>query len=346
MRRRVLLGVMLAAGAVIVQPKVALAQRDIAFVDVSVLPMGKAEEVHSHQTVLVRRGMILRIGRVDSIHLAPGTHRIDGRGRFLVPGLADMHTHDDDPADVPLFLANGVTTTLHMGGSSVWYRRSLRANIAAGRAIAPYPLSALLVDGPGDAGGVGVVPASPAEARRVVAEARSKGYDYIKIYSRVQPDIFDAVMSEAARVNITVTGHVVRSVGLARSLTSGERMLAHGEEYLTVFDDDDHPDSTKIPELVRLTIATHAWVTPNLMGIQRIAEQWGKGDSVVEGWLATADAHLMRPGLREKWRSKGFTRLKGTYDAQAGFVRQLVPALYRAGVPLLAGTDTPDLAGS
>lgn len=314
------------------------------FDHVAVVTMADAN-VLQDQAVVVRDGRIVGIAAAGAAPLPQGARVIEGRGRFLAPGLADMHTHVDDPLDFPLLLANGVTTTLNMGGASSAYVHAIRTDIRSGRMLAPDPLIGLLVDGPGDAGGKGIVPKSADEAKRVVDNAKAEGYDYIKVYSRLQPEMFEAIMAEAARIGIPVVGHVVRSVGLEKSLARGQVMIAHAEEYLTVFDDDNHPDFARIPALVQATQTHHVVVTANLMGIDNIAAQWGKGDAVVERWLATPEALHMRPELRARWRAKGFTRLSGTYDAQAAFATALVKALHAAGVPILAGTDTPDLVG-
>lgn len=315
------------------------------FDHVAVVTMADAN-VLQDQTVVVRDGRIVSITPAGETPPQKGGKVIDGRGRFLAPGLADMHTHIDDPLDFPLLLANGVTTTLNMGGASSAYVHALRAGIRSGRILGPDPMLGLLVDGPGDAGGKGLVPKSTDEARRVVDNAKAEGYDYIKVYSRLQPDMFEAIMDEASRIGIPVIGHVVRSVGLEKSFARGQVMVAHAEEYLTVFDDDDHPDFARIPELVQLTSKYKVVVTANLMGIDNIAAQWGKGDALVEGLLTTPEALRMRPELRARWRAKGYSRMAGTYNAQATFATALVKALHAAGVPILAGTDAPDIVGS
>ena len=151
-----------------------------AFVDVSVLPMDR-EQVLLHQTIIVRNGVIVRIGPAVNAHVPRGAKIISGQGRWLTPGLVDMHTHVDNPADFPLLLASGVTTTLNMGGASEAYVGPIRRDIRAGRIAGPEPLLAFKIDGPGDVGGTSVVPASAAEARSAVRRAKLEQYDYLKI---------------------------------------------------------------------------------------------------------------------------------------------------------------------
>lgn len=313
-----------------------------AFVDVSVVPMDR-ERVLEHQTVIVRGPMIIRVGPARSTRPPHGALVIDGRGGWLMPGLADMHTHVDNPADFPLLLAAGVTTTLNMGGASEAYRGPIREAIRDGRMIGPNVLTGLMIDGPGDPGASAVKPRDETEARRYVRSARSRGYDYIKIYSRLAPDIFAAIMDEAARQHMPVVGHVVRSVGLKAGLDHGQVMIAHAEEYLTVFDDAP-PRDQEIPALVDLTVQSHATVTANISGLARIAEQWGRPDQVRK-YLDSEDARLLRPAIRAKWRDAAYARLDGSYTAESMFCDKLVAALHAGGVPILIGTDTPDIPG-
>ncbi|MGZ8363240.1 MAG: amidohydrolase family protein [Caulobacteraceae bacterium] len=314
-----------------------------AFVDVTVIPMDRPGMM-THQTVLVRDARIAAIGRTGAVRIPRSARVIKGRGRWLIPGLADMHTHIDDPRDFPLLLANGVTTTLNMGGASENYRTTIRARLRRGEMLGPYPLMAKKFDGPGDPGGKSVVPNTTDEARAEVRRARSEGFDYIKLYARLTPDIFEAITDEAARQHIAVIGHAVRSVGLKAGIEHGQIMIAHAEEYLTVFDDDSVPDYGRIPELVRMTASHNVTVTANIFGIAKIAEQWGKPDQV-SAYLGDPRFQFLRPDLREKWRKASYARLPDTYSAQARFTEKLTAVLHDAHVPIIVGTDAPDIPG-
>ena len=103
----------------------------IAFHDVSVIPMD-TERVLPHQIVLIRNSRIVEVGSVSAVRLPPGAVLIDGRGKFLMPGLADMHTHVDRKEMLPLFLAAGVTTALNMGLASPEFVTTTRDEIRRG----------------------------------------------------------------------------------------------------------------------------------------------------------------------------------------------------------------------
>ena len=113
----------------------------VAFVDVNVIPMDR-ERVEAHQTVLVRGDRIAAVGRSADVAVPPDATVIDGRGRFLLPGLVDSHTHintdipwapaRDDFGDAPMYLAYGVTTVVNLSGSPTqldWRRRVATAEL-------------------------------------------------------------------------------------------------------------------------------------------------------------------------------------------------------------------------
>lgn len=125
--------------------------KSIALQDISVIPMD-TERVLSHHTVLVRNGKIADVGPSNSVNLPPGTVVIDGRDKFLMPGMADMHTHVDRKAMLPLFLAAGVTTVLNMGTASPEFVTAARDEIRRGSVVGPRVLAAFMIDGPGDPG--------------------------------------------------------------------------------------------------------------------------------------------------------------------------------------------------
>ncbi len=120
-------------------------------------------------------------------------------------------------------------------------------------------------------------------------------------------------------------------------------MLAHGEEYLTVFNDAP-PEDARIAELMKLSRRHGVTVTANVQGIATIAAQWGKPEAVAQ-YLQRPEALRMRPELRKKWERAAYQRLDGQYAAEAAFVQRLTTALHDARVPILVGTDTPDIQG-
>jgi len=204
-----------------------------AFVDVNVIPM-TAEQVLPHQTVLVSGSTIAAVGPAKQVRIPDGYARIEEKGAFLMPGLADMHTHVNERDELLLYTANGVTTLLHMGQAQASFVDHVRAEIEAGDTVGPRIYFAFMVDGSPELGRPYVK--TPEQARAAVLFAKGSGYDFIKLYNAITAPEFDAIVAEATRQQMAVIGHGVRAVGLPEALTRGQVMVAHAEEfYYTAF---------------------------------------------------------------------------------------------------------------
>jgi imidazolonepropionase-like amidohydrolase len=161
-------------------------EQGLAFVDVSIVPMD-ADHVLEHKTVLIRGDRIAAFGPAASTPIPDGATRIDGHGKWLMPGLVDMHVHLDDADDGTLYVANGVTTIRNMWGTP--QTLATRADYAAGRALGPT----VYTTGPILDGKPVVWPGSIAienaeEAEKEVADEKAAGYDFVKVYSRLGKD--------------------------------------------------------------------------------------------------------------------------------------------------------------
>ena len=153
---------------------------------------------------------------------------------------------------LPLFLASGVTTMLNMGLASPEFVTTTRDEIRKGSVVGPRVFAAFMIDGPGNARSQ-YVPVCERDARAAVERATLEGYDFIKAYERLQPDIYAAVLDEAKKQHIAVVGHVSKAVGLESSLAQGQVMIAHAEEYYKTYF-ENKPDDTRIPTAVELTL--------------------------------------------------------------------------------------------
>ena len=152
-----------------------------AFVNVNVVPMD-SERILSGQTVIVQGDRIAEIGSVDTIAIPEDAQRIDGSGKYLMPGLVDMHVHQRNETHLTLFVANGVTTIRNMWGTE--YHLKLREEIKEGKHIAPTLFTAgPIIDGNPPAWRSSIVVETPEQARQVVADNKTAGYDFIKAYT-------------------------------------------------------------------------------------------------------------------------------------------------------------------
>lgn len=318
-----------------------------AFVDVNVVPMD-AERVLPHRTVLVRDGRIDAVG--ERLAVPPGARVVDGHGRaWLAPGLADMHTHAGSAEEMKVYLANGVTSVLHMGEASNAFMGQVRPAIHEGRKPGPHVYAAFVVDGAPRYGHFAVTNAD--EARWIVRLAKRNGYEFIKVYNDLSPEAFAALIEEGRAQGLAVVGHGVTRVGLERQLDAGQLMVAHLEEFLyTFFSDpggdagDAAPDAQRIPAAIALLKRDRAFVTADLATYAAIAQQWGKPD-VVAGFLRRPEVRYVSPEQRIDWAGSGYARRQGSLDARLGFLGRFAKALADADVPLIAGTDAPTIPG-
>lgn len=316
-----------------------------AFVHVNVVPMDQPRVLRD-QTVVVADGRITAIG--EGVTPPPGARIVDGHGAaYLSPGLADMHTHSDTKRDLAVYLANGVTTVLNMGEASNSFMDQVRPAANRGAIPAPHVYAALVVDGGARYGHLMVT--TPAEARAVVGLAKTNGYDFIKVYNDLSPECFDALIREGARLGMPVVGHGVTRVGLRRQLAAGQLMVAHTEEFLyTVFSQtassSQAPPLDEIPPVVAFIKRHHAFVTADLNTYATIARQWGR-PAVVEAMLQAPEVRYLAPEDRIAWRSEDYASRSGDLAQRVAFLKRFTKAMDEAGVPLIAGTDTPGIPG-
>ncbi|HEV3468291.1 MAG TPA: amidohydrolase family protein [Pyrinomonadaceae bacterium] len=333
--------------------------RPLAFVGVNVIPM-TGGGVLRNRTVIVRRGRIERIGPARSVRPPAGALRVEGRGRYLLPGLVDFHVHLRDPSELLSYLSYGVTTVVQMSGPSGNVRDvlALRRQIASGEVLGPnlYATGKMLDGSPPIFPNVSTVVTTPAEARRAVAEQHRAGVDFIKVYNNLGPEEHRAAAEEAHRLGLAVLGHVPRRVGRPRALQAAlaarQDMIAHAEEFFfTYFYGDTEsllkqglpprPDRSRIPEVVRMVRESGAAVTANLSFSAMLLRQLED----LEGVFADPEFAYLSPGVAEMWREQNPTRRRDLEQfslrerAKYPFLQGLVRALEAGGVPLLVGTD-------
>lgn len=328
-------------GCLILSSSVLAQTTSSAFVDVNVVPMDN-DQVLTHQTVLVRGHSITALGPVSSINVPADVQRIEGHGTaYLLPGLADMHTHIWDGMDLALYIANGVTTILDMGEAANSVVANANQAIDRGIRIGPHIFFSFMIDGSPKQSRFFVT--SPDQGRHAVELAKVNGYDFIKVYNDVSAPAFTAIVDESKRQGMAVIGHGVRAVGLPRALFAGQVMVAHAEEFFyTAFHEQTH--EADIPAVVATTARSGAFVTPTLSTIETISKQWGKPE-VVTDFLHDQRAKYMSPSMRLYWSYRDYASRTGSIARMVSFLHELTKALQVAGVPLLAGTDSPVIPG-
>jgi imidazolonepropionase-like amidohydrolase len=312
------------------------------FVNVSVVPMDQ-ERVLPGQTVLVRDGRIVAVGPAAGIAIPAGTTRIDGRGKFLMPGFVDVHVHMDGPRDIQLellkmYVVNGVTTIMNLRGRPE--HLALRREIREGRVFGPT----LYTVGP-FVNQPFVVTADSVE-QEVVAQRRA-GYDFIKLHGDLSREAYARLNAVARREGIRVIGHAPRNLGIDALFAHGQYALAHAEEFL--YDttnssrDADLPTfEPRIPDLARRMVAANIWLMPNLTAYHNIGLMVENLDKV----LARPEMRYLPVRVRMGWgpETNPYTRRFPSTMAPGIFARhallqKLTKHFDSVGVKLLIGTD-------
>jgi imidazolonepropionase-like amidohydrolase len=202
----------------------------VAVLNVNVIPMDE-ERIVAGQNVVIRDGLITDIGPVDQVMVPDSALEIDGTGRYLMPGLADMHIHIGGTTtevrnDHILYLANGITTVREMwGDQQTLAEREAGASGLFGPTI--YAASPGM-DGPGGPWAGFTAPiTSVDQAISTVRQHHAAGFDFIKVYNLLAPAIYQAIVDEATALDIRVVGHVPQAVGLEASLAAQQASMEH-----------------------------------------------------------------------------------------------------------------------
>ncbi len=242
-----------------------------AFVGVSVVPMDR-ETVLPDQTVIVEGDRIVAVGPTGSIGLPAGAVRIDAAGRYLMPGLVDMHVHIREH-ELFAYVANGITSVRNMWGYTAL--PEIMRQIESGAVVGPTIYSA----SPGLDGPPGYWPQTqviddPARADALVAAQVAAGWLFIKVYQNLSLGVYDAIMTAARARGIRVVGHVPTDVPVEHALEAGQVSLEHLHGYdLALTRRNRGPfdpvtwtdiDASKLPDLAERTRLAGAWNCPTL----------------------------------------------------------------------------------
>lgn len=277
--------------------------------DVQVITM-TGEQVLPGRSVLIASGRIETIGGNE---LTPGAGAvvIEGRGRYLLPALIDMHVHLNT-TDLPLYPQHGITTVRNMWG---WPGLiPLIARVESGELTGPRIISASqgLDDEPVQWPAT-VVVSNPAAAAQAVRAQRDMGWRYLKVYTRLRRDTYAAIMAEAAASGMIPIGHVPLAVPVQEAIAMGQRTIEHLTGYDRAVSRSGNAgtggwidaDPSRYPGLATLTAGAGVWNCPTLAIYSELSKQ---------------SPPSVRAAILEQRR-------------------RFVEELLRAGAPLLAGSD-------
>jgi imidazolonepropionase-like amidohydrolase len=341
----------------------------LVIVHVTVIDPGTSS-VEGDRTVVVRGDRIASVSSSKSFHALAGGRVVDGTGKFLIPGLWDMHVHtafgDWFPGGrdviLPLFIANGVTGVRDMGGD-VPVLQDWRNQIEAGQLTGPRMiysgpmLDGYLPDGKNLRFPSSVAVTSPAEARAAVDSLVAQDVDFIKVQSLLSLESYLAAADEARKRKLPIVGHVPDKVRITQVVAAGQKSIEHlmglfegcsGQEDKFIRGEGSTEllltanDPKKCDNLIKLLAKTQTWQVPTLT--------WQRGGTFLDqlDWKhQPLDRYVPAYWRDVTWRRfhdammpdllKDPLPLRREYFA---LNLQMVAKLHRAGVPFLAGTDT------
>jgi len=339
-------------------------------------------------TVVVEGDRIVAVRPWKKTHTPKNAAIVDGAGKFLIPGLWDMHVHGASDARAPwshlLFLANGVVGVRDMSGppdAHAW--RATQAPNPDSFNPGPSPtiyLGSPIVDGPNPVWPDSIVAADEAQGREVVDEQQQRGADFLKVYSRLSRNVYFAIADEANKRGIPFEGHVPESVTAVEASNAGQKSIEHLtrvaegcskegtaidselERFRALFRAPDATMAKKIDSgknIIRLNMRVvetfdqataqslfalfaknGTWQTPTLTLLR----------AEIDDPLPANDPRLkyLSKDVRAKWDAGYYGNVPP--EPRAAIVKltrvqfdesvKLVGLMYRAGVPILAGTDT------
>jgi len=313
------------------------------------------------QTVRIRGDRIVSIAPTQEADTTlPG---VDAHGAFLIPGLWDMHVHVHDADELPLYVANGVTGIRIMSGERDAAR--LRAELAKESPSPQIYLASAIVDGNPPIWPESIVVKKPADARRAVDEIKGSGADFVKVYSRIPRDAYFAIADEAKQQHIPFEGHVPDAVTAQEASQAGQRSIEHltgialacsGRQEAQMADYNRAPyfrdrlvieaqafnslDQAKCKELFAEFRTNETWQVPTLS----VLRMWGRLDD--SKFLSDPRLAYIDKRFRDRWMERLQPQLRRWNNSEFQLARQLfamderiVGAMFRAGVPLMAGTD-------
>jgi imidazolonepropionase-like amidohydrolase len=345
---------------------IAQVSSELHIADVTVIDV-KGGPPQTHRCVIVQSNRITDVtGQEKCEQQRNQAVRIDGKGKFLIPGLWDMHVHmvfgDWFPrgkeVTIPLFVANGITGVRDMGGE-LEVLQQWRKEISAGTLIGPrIVISGPMLDGPQPRFPSSIAIKTPEDGRRAVDDLAKRGADFIKLQSLIPRDAVFAIADEARKQSITFVGHVPDSVRASEMSNAGQKSFEHligifegssplEDEFIKGAKSESKFLSTYDPQraaaLFALLAKNQTWQCPTLV--------WERGGNLID---QTDFAHDSRAKYAPAyWKDVTWKRFTDEIEhdfntddlaTRKAFIAkelEVVNEMHRAGIPFLAGTDAP-----
>jgi imidazolonepropionase-like amidohydrolase len=330
----------------------------VVFTGVDLITMN-GDEVLRNQVVLVEDGVIQTIVPATNFSVPDGATEIDGRGHYLMPGLAEMHAHIPPSRNreimlevLTLYLSQGITTIRGMLGEPG--HLTARDDQLAGKLAAPR----IIAGGP-SLNGNSVT--SPAQGAAMVSAQFEAGYDHLKIHPGLSADEFDAIAGQARELGMKFAGHVSPAYGALHALAQGQICIDHMDGFIQALVPADspgfgvapqffginlagHADSSGIDAIARAVESAGAWVVPTETLMVSVAGPDDNGDLLTQPGTAYVSASTRASWQRARESVVGDDNFDPLQAARwLEIRRQLIASLHRHGQRLLLGSDAPQI---
>jgi imidazolonepropionase-like amidohydrolase len=289
-------------------------------------------------TVVIRGGRISAVRRSRVREVIKGATTVDGAGKFLIPGLWDMHVHlgtsdFDRQQNLRLFIVNGITGIRIMNGAPPFH--DWRREIEQGGLLGPrMVIASRIIAGPSSFASGAVKVNNADEARAAVRQTKSERADFIKVHDGLSRDAYFAIIDEARQFRLTVAGHVPESITAAEASSAGQKSIEH---FTGLGEAEANP--AKADALIPLFKKNHTWLCPTLIMRRNYA--------ILDDPTLADDPRLRYQ--KASWKNSWLNMTKGAKDIDAkewvarratvDREKALIGRFHKAGVSLLAGTD-------
>ncbi len=334
-------------------------QQEIVIRSVNIVPMDR-ETILENYDVVIKDGKIKAMGPSKSIKYDSKAMFIDGKGKYLMPGLAEMHAHVPPVDDINpmkevlmLYALNGITTIRGMLGHP--RHLELRKKIADGEIMGPR----LYTSGPSFNGNT---VKTEEEGINKVKEQKAAGYDFLKLHPGLSRTNFDAIVKTANEVKIPFAGHVSWDVGIWHAIESNYKSIDHLDAFVEGLVSDiskikepdagfmeiyiaSQADESIIPKLVAGLRDHHIWVVPT----QALAERWLSASMTTAACATAPEMKYMDAATAKRWAdakdgSMNDVRYKKeNFDQFLKLRRKLIFECQKNGVGMLLGSDAPQV---
>jgi len=299
----------------------------------------------NNSAIVIQEDRIIAAGPRSEIKIPAGAKIVDVSGKYLLPGLWDMHTHLIQVEFGVAYLAAGITSARDVG-NEFEFGTALRDAAVQGSGLGPRLLLAGYIDGKNDFHSFDVQVDTPAEARAAVQRYKNAGYEQIKIRDHVKLEILKVITAEAHRLGMTVTGHVPETMNAIDAVEAGMDQLNHLNYVATGFVPKNGQRPGEVPLSLNLESAESraalqlfkergTVIDPTMAVLELMVRPMNVPIETFEPGVAK-----VAPELLEQINKKGAPPAEAlAARAAIATMLRIVRALQRAGIPIVAGTD-------